>query len=613
MSFQNDTIRINEVIISRNKVNNNLSGYKNISIDSAILKNYSQGTLAEMISENSTIFIKSYGMGGVATPSFRGTGASHTQLAWNDININSPMLGQSDFSIIPAGLIDDVRIYYGGASMVLNSGGIGGIINMETKPLWKKETLISINSGLGSYGRYSGLVKVRSGNTHFQTVTKLFMQKSDNNFRYLNTESSVEPFWETRNNNQVKQNSFIQELYYRRSSNVISARIWFQSANRNLPPPLGTEDQVEKQFDESLRSMLNFDGSKGRLSYFFTGAFLVSKLNYSNRLVKIDSRNLSETLVSKAGMEYRIGEFTKTKMVLNNELNVVKSNNYIHNQLRNTASLTASAERNRNDRFATSILVREILLRNTLLVPDFSAGMQFRLSREGEYYLKANASRNSKIPAMNDMFWLLSGNPELKNEYAFVYELTYEMKQKISLPLNLSYSLSVFNNSIKDMIQWQPGENAYWIPDNIPEVYSAGMESSLALDYSSGNVTSRFSAGYSYTKASLGSGAVFRGKQVIYIPENQANISLRISYRNFYYSWFAYMTGIRYTRVDNSEFLPGYCINNLLTGVKLKIKGTPVDMNISIDNLLNASYQTIAHYPLPGRTYSFKILVQILK
>ena len=79
------------------------------------------------------------------------------------------------------------------------------------------------------------------------------------------------------------------------------------------------------------------------------------------------------------------------------------------------------------------ILIREIFDNNTFLIPDFSAGLQFRLVDEKEYFLKANISRNSKIPTMNDMFWVPGGNPDLKNEYAFIYELTYEMKQKISV------------------------------------------------------------------------------------------------------------------------------------------------------------------------------------
>ena len=216
-------------------------------------------------------------MGGTATPSFRGTGASHTEIAWNGININNPMLGQSDLSLIPVGLIDDIQIYFGGASMSLNSGGIGGIINLETKPYWKNETLISISPGMGSFGQYSGLAKIKTGNTNFQTVTKYFFQSAENDFRYLNKEFSSVPLWETRINSQVNQQGLIQELYYRRPKSVSSAKIWYQSAYRNLPASLLTQqtNSDEKQFDESLRALLNHDLFHGKTDISFTGAMFI--------------------------------------------------------------------------------------------------------------------------------------------------------------------------------------------------------------------------------------------------------------------------------------------------------------------------------------------------
>ncbi len=136
LSLRNDTILIKEVFINGSTVQQSDACYKTIRLDSAALINYSIRTLADLISENTSIFIKTYGLGGIATPSFRGTGASHTQIAWNSINLNNPMIGQFDLSLIPAGFIDDVKIYYGGGSMSVNSSGIGGMINMETKPEW---------------------------------------------------------------------------------------------------------------------------------------------------------------------------------------------------------------------------------------------------------------------------------------------------------------------------------------------------------------------------------------------------------------------------------------------------------------------------------------------
>ena len=97
------------------------------------------------------------------------------------------MLGQSDFSLLPSGMIDNVMISFGGASMDLGNGAIGGIINLENEPCWKKQTLIDAVSGAGSFGRYSGLVKVSTGSDHFQSVTKGYLNSSQNNFPYFDT------------------------------------------------------------------------------------------------------------------------------------------------------------------------------------------------------------------------------------------------------------------------------------------------------------------------------------------------------------------------------------------------------------------------------------------
>jgi vitamin B12 transporter len=619
MSFQNDTVKINEVVISSRKISTNIAGYKKIIIDSSILNNYSHATLGEMLSANSGIFIKSYGMGGTSTPSFRGTGANHTLVTWNGLNLNHPMLGQSDLSLIPAGLADDIQIYFGGASMMINSGGIGGIINLESKPTWQKKTIITINPGIGSFGRYTGLFRVKSGNMRFQTVTKVFLQSSENDFRYLNNESSANPVWETRTSSQFSQKGFMQEVYYRRGKNILSARIWYQSALRNLPSSMLTQqvNSVEKQSDESFRAMLNYEIPAGKTDFFLTGAFLSTRLNYSNSLASIDSRNLTETVILKTGMERRIGGYTKIKILLDEELTVIKSNNYDHNPARNYATLTASVENNTNDRLGAKILVREIFDNNSLLIPDFSAGLQFRIFDAREYFLKANISRNSKTPTLNDLFWVPGGNPDLKNEYAFMYELTYEMTRKISLPLNFRFDLSIFRNNIRDMIQWHPGEYSWWRADNIQNVNSMGLETTVILDYQANNFKSGLNFGYSFTKAttdgSQGNSEFSKGRQLMYIPENQANASMRLSYKGLYSFWVANLTGRRYITVDNSRYLPGYFLNNIVTGIKLKLKENSLDINIGIDNLFGVNYQTIAHYPLPGRSYFVKILVQLVK
>lgn len=612
-----DTIRINEVLIKRNASITGMAGYIESTVDSAVLTNSSNSNLSDVLSENTNIFIKSYGMGGTSTPAFRGTLAGHTLIDWNGININSPMLGQADLSLIPAGLIDDIHIYFGGASMSLNNGGIGGTINLETKPVWTKETLISLNYGEGSFGRYTGLARLKTGNEKFQTVTKGYFQNAENNFRYLNTESGPDPVWQTRTNSQVRQRGFIQEFYVRNSNNNASARIWYQSADRNLPSSLLTPSNTgERQFDEALRTMLNWDASRGKTDFSFTGAWMLTTLNYFNRLASIDSKNQSQTLTLKGSIERPVSEYLKLKIVLDEEAYLVKSNNYSDNKTRNTASLSTLIDI-RKERFGSTILLREILDKNTLLIPDFSVGAQFRLVIEREYYLKASISRNSKIPSMNDIYWVPGGNPGLKNEYAIIYETSYEMNQRISDPLHLKYVLTVFRYNIKDMIQWHQGEFSYWTPDNIENVNSTGGETSLSLNFVKNKLNANMRAGYSFTKSVSGGSDIendnTKGKQLMYIPENQAKAFIRVGYKNVYSSWTANFTGKRYIYADNSKYLPGYFVNNVSTGIKFNMKETSINITFNIDNLFNINYQTIAYYPLPGRSFYVKILFQLVK
>ena len=617
--LQNDTIRIKEVVITTKQNIPNIQSFNKILIDSAILEKYSHESLAELLSENSPVFLKSYGMGGIATPSFRGTGAAHTQIAWNGININHPMLGQSDFSLIPAGMVDEIEILSGNASIELNNGGIGGIISLNTTPEWKKQTTVSLSPELGSFGRYAAFSRIKSGNDHFQSVSKLYLHSAENDFRFLNSVTSADPVWEKRKNSQVHQKGFMQEFYVKWTKNIISARFWYQSASRNLPAPIIAMqiNPGENQKDESLRILLNYNTFKRKTSYFLTSAGILTKLNYSNRLASIESINLARSLILKGGMETQIGEFSKVEVVLNDDLNLITSNNYVNKAARNTFTVTVKSERKSGDRFGTFILLREIIDNNNILIPDFSSGFEFKLLPAKDYFLRGSIARNSRIPSMNDLYWYPGGNPSLKNEYAFTFELAYLMDQRISEFLKLKPGITVYKNFIRNMIQWHPGEYSYWIAENIDRANTSGLETTLSVNYTGHDFNFLIHANYSYTRAVSGKTRnqddPNSGKQLIYIPENLANSTLSLGYRKYYLSFLTNFVGRRYVTVDNSDYLPGYSVNNIATGVKINVRNLLFDLNFKIDNIFNADYQTMAYYPQPGRSYFIRIMFQLVK
>ena len=72
-------------------------GVQKTAIDSAALKENVALSMADILTFNSSVFVKSHGRATLSTVTFRGTSPGHTQVTWNGMRINTPMLGMTDF------------------------------------------------------------------------------------------------------------------------------------------------------------------------------------------------------------------------------------------------------------------------------------------------------------------------------------------------------------------------------------------------------------------------------------------------------------------------------------------------------------------------------------
>ena len=103
-------------------------------LDSVALKENIALSMADVLTFNSSVFVKSYGRATLSTVSFRGTSPSHTQVTWNGMQINSPMMGMTDFSTIPSFFIDKAELMHGSSSVTATGGGLGGLVSLATVP-----------------------------------------------------------------------------------------------------------------------------------------------------------------------------------------------------------------------------------------------------------------------------------------------------------------------------------------------------------------------------------------------------------------------------------------------------------------------------------------------
>ncbi|HEX7492822.1 MAG TPA: TonB-dependent receptor, partial [Bacteroidales bacterium] len=149
----------------------------------------------------------------------------------------------------------------------------------------------------------------------------------------------------------------------------------------------------------------------------------------------------------------------------------------------------------------------------------------------------------------------------------------------------------------------------------IGSVNSSGIETLLNVKYLNNNLSVDLNAGYSYTRAREinSQSAETKGKQLIYIPENQANSSFHIAFKKIYAVWLTSFKGRTFTTADNTGSLKGYTINNITGGMKLNLKENLLDLSFKIENIFDISYKTIAYYPQPGRSYFLILSFQFKK
>ena len=166
-------------------------GVQKTNFDSLQLKENISLSMADILTYNAPVFVKSYGRATLSTISFRGTSASHTQVTWNDMKINNPMLGMTDFSTIPAYFIDDASILHGTSSVNETGGGLGGAVKLSTVPAQEEGLGLQYIQGVGSFKTFDEFLRLTWGNDRWQSSTRFVCSSSENDYKYRNREANI--------------------------------------------------------------------------------------------------------------------------------------------------------------------------------------------------------------------------------------------------------------------------------------------------------------------------------------------------------------------------------------------------------------------------------------
>ena len=615
--------------------------------DSVVLKENIALSMADVLTFNSPIFVKSYGRATLSTVSFRGTSPSHTQVTWNGMKINNPMLGMTDFSMIPSYFIDDASLLHGTSSVNETGGGLGGAVKMSTVPAQNEGFGLQYVQGVGSFKTFDEFVRLTYGSDKWQISTRAVLSSSPNEYEYKNHDKKeniydedmniVGQYYPVENNRSgsYKDFHFLQEVYYNTGKgDRLGFNAWYINSNRELPM-LTTDYGEEMDFDNrqrehTFRSILSWDHFRSNWKLSAKGGYINTWMAYDykrdvgngNMAHMTRSRSKINTFYGQAEGEYFIGKkwlFTANvsahqHFVESQDKNIILQEGgkgiVGYNKARVELSSSVSAKYRPADNIGLSFVLREDMYGEdfTPLIPAFF--IDGVISKKGNITAKASVSRNFRFPTLNDLYFLPGGNPNLKKESGITYDAGFSFAFANEEKYNLQGSVNWFDSYINDWILWLPTTKGFFSPKNIKDVHAYGIE--VQSDFSAlitKNLKLDLDATYSWTPSinegePISSADQSVGKQLPYVPEHSATVTGRLSWNtwSFMYKWCYYSE--RFTMSSNDISLTGklpvYFMNNITIEKGVSMKLADISIKGSINNLFNEEYLSVLSRPMPG-------------
>ncbi len=631
-------------------------GVERTTFDSVTLKENIALSIADVLTFNSPLFVKQYGRATLSTVSFRGTGPSHTQVTWNGMRINNPMLGMTDFSMIPSYFIDDASLLHGTSSVNEAGGALGGVVKLSTAPAAADGFGLQYIQGIGMYRTFDEFLRLTWGDEHWQVSTRAVYQSSRNDYKYRNRDKKENIYDEEMNIvgsyypvERNKSGAFddvhvLQEIYYNTGrGDRFGLNAWYINSNRELP--LLTTDYADdtrfenRQQEHTLRSVLSWDRLRrdwkvgAKAGYIHTWMAYDYRRDPGNGIMTSMTRSRSRinTFYGQAAGEYAVGDewlFTADialhqHFVRSADKNIVlqQGDKAIvgYDQGRVEIDAAVSAKWRPAERLGLSAVLREQLYGTKwATVPALFA--DYLLSKRGNVVAKASVSRNFRFPTLNDLYFLPGGNPDLKNETGVQYEAGLSFAVGRDAIYTLSGSASWYDQRIDDWILWLPTTKGFFSPVNIKEVHAYGVEvrADLSVMLARGlklDLDGTFSWSPSINVGEPMSPADQSvGKQLPYEPEFSGTATGRLAWRSWGLLWqFCYYSE-RYTMSSNDITLTGrltpYVMNNLSLEKGFAFRRADLSLKATINNLFNEEYLSVLSRPMPRMNCEFFINVK---
>lgn len=626
--FAQPSFELNEVSIETLRAAVNTSNLT----DSLYMRRALNESVGSLLAKRSGLQLLQYGATGSAIMArHNGLASAQTSVNWNGMPLASRSLGVCDLSMLPAAFFDEIKFVQNNAQSRSLGSTLGGSVELNKRSFQgeKNGWNVMVGSSLNSMLNQSLLLKTGWKTYKIQWSNAVLVEDNRNNFTYRDEYTAGKPTV-SQLHNRSKQTAIYQQLGYvfpnRQTKAVVSG--WWQWRHNQLPSLMGISKQSNaEQMDSVLRTMIGITHQLGIAQLEANFAWIDEWQRYTDKFNATDTHFSINSLVrirqgiGTAQANWNPSSAWNFKGAANLIHVLIDNSNYAHGQVATTypsfsgeASYTGGIHKwTAQSRFE----------KRSLLQPAFAYGIVWssnwlrRKSTRWNLDTECNAQRKFRNPDFNELYWVPGGNPNLKAEQGYTGELSLVATNKSMRRPAVELRATGFVQHIYNWIQWTPTTGNIWSPQNVKEVWSNGVRSSIVFLKDGKKYQWKTQALYQYTYTS----ARFNGedrneaKELPYTTPHQVMLNADVVHArwdaNINYRYYH----LRYTDQNNTAHLalPAYGLWNASIGYRLASSIFIGDLQFGIENIMNTQYQQVRSYAMPGRVYTLSLKLQFKK
>lgn len=574
-------------------------------LDSALLRR-SSGSLADVLSASSLLFVRQSYPGGLATPALRGSTSSQMAVLWNGFNLQSVMNANLDLSQLPVALTEEVSLQSGGAGAVWGSGAVGGALHLSSgKAKFGSGLHGLLGAYVGSFGQEGQQMALRYGRTRQYFSLKAFRQHSRNDFPFANIAEFGQPVQRLANA-AVSGQGIIADWQVRwRQQGIWKTSVWLQEADRQIPGTMTTARSQASQQEGFVRLSTEYQQHAQKGLWALRSFWSDERLRYQNPAIGLNDLSRWTNFIIEGEAKRTWHTFYTTSLSANLFHAAALHPAYRRTVTQQRGVLFGSLQADWMDkRLQVQLALRREWLDGVPAPWTPSASAQWRLYPQTIF--RANVSRVYRVPTFNDRYWQPNGNPNLTAEQGSTFEAGLE--QRIVRPMHTSsIKISAFGSDLEQMIQWLPDGTGFWQPRNIQAVQIRGIESSGEWQIRHHAFQAGLHGRYALTQSLYAAAADPHdpsiGHQLLYTPRIMAHAGGWIAWKRAVLRYTHQHTGQRNTTTDGSQRLPAFQIGTLRVEYTHRLDRHHLALHAQCQNLWDEPYQLVAFAPMPGRQF----------